>query len=176
MLFTRKGDNGTSGLFDSKDRLPKDSPIYEVLGSLDELNSLLGVCRVKSKHKTKSTIPIADILYQAQQTLFIIQAQLAGADKSINGLEIAHLESSIYEIENILTPIHSFIIPGGTELSGMLDLARSVCRRAERRMISLANTSAISPETLTYLNRLSSLLYALARYTAPGHTQKPPKY
>lgn len=162
MLYTRKGDGGSTALFGSKKRISKNTNIIEALGELDELNSLLGVCRAKSKLNKK----IAAIVEDIQQNLFIIQAELAGAPKKISKEKIKKMEKTINEIEKKLPKITSFLIPGATENGAYLDFARAVSRRTERRVLTASRKNLPSKESRIYLNRLSSLLYALARYTA----------
>lgn len=159
MLYTGKGDGGTSKTFgDGKEREPKNAKVFEALGSLDELNSLLGVCKVKAGKAG------GELLAGVQQSLFIIQAELAGADKKLGQEKVAELEKLVNQIEGKLPPIKSFLLPGGTELSAFLDYARTVARRAERRVVAIADSGVkISKPILVYLNRLSSFLYALAR-------------
>lgn len=165
MLYTRKGDDGTSGLLGTKERFPKNSPVYDALGTLDELNSLLGVCRAHSSHD-KDNIAVADEIKNIQERLFIIQAELAGAPKSILPEHITELESTIEKFEMLIENPHAFVIAGTTELSALFDYARSVSRRAERRVLDAHLIRKVSSQTRIYLNRLSSLLYVLARYTA----------
>jgi cob(I)alamin adenosyltransferase len=169
MLYTRKGDDGTTELYGTHERLPKDSPIYEALGTLDELNSLLGVCRAGVLcEDTKDTkrFAIAAEIKKAQECIFIAQAELAGAMKSISQKHLDAIEATTDRIETIVQNPHGFVIPGATELSALLDLARAVCRRAERTVITAAESRPVSFASRAYLNRLSSLLYALARYAA----------
>jgi cob(I)alamin adenosyltransferase len=163
MLYTRKGDTGTSGLFGTKERFPKNDPVYEALGTLDELNSLLGICRVYATH-VDGEIDLQAEIRCAQEALFIIQAELAGSDKHIDATQIEALESIIDGIEGLTGNPHAFVIPGATELSAFLDYARTVARRAERSIIEMSVKKRVSDESLAYINRLSSLLYALARY------------
>jgi cob(I)alamin adenosyltransferase len=165
MLYTRKGDDGTSGLFGTKARFPKNSPIYEALGTVDELNSLLGVCRAHS-NSGKRDINVADEIKKVQECLFIIQAELAGAPKSVSERHIKELERVVEKIEIVIENPHSFLIPGSTKTSALLDYARSLARRTERAVLNTHSARKISSQTLVYLNRLSSLLYALARYVA----------
>ena len=177
MLYTRKGDDGTSGLLGTKKRFPKNSPVYDALGTLDELNSLLGVCRAYAMRK-KRKIDIAGEIRNVQEQLFIIQAELAGAPKSILPKHIKELESTIKKFEKLIENPHAFVISGTTELSALLDYARAVSRRAERQVLGAQKTQKVSSPTRTYLNRLSSLLYALARYTATikGAKESSPSY
>jgi cob(I)alamin adenosyltransferase len=174
-LYTGKGDAGTTKLFDSKsgERVSKSAPIFDALGTLDECNSVVGLCKALSLKGALvcSGVVCSDILHQVQDHLFTIQAEVAGAEKRITpeGMEV--LERTIAAVEAELPEIRSFFIPGSSELSAYFDLARTVARRAERSVVSLHESKAreMSKESLAYLNRLSSLLYALARYVA--HTQ-----
>lgn len=168
-LYTKKGDDGTTGLFGSKGRISKTSPITEALGTLDELNAVIGVCRAKydTHGITVLGLPASDVLFDVQQHLFIIQAELAGADKHIDQAKIDWLEQTTDGIESGLEPITTFLLPGASELSSFVDLARTVARRAERRVVEVADegVTEIHSETLAYCNRLSSLLYAMVRLT-----------
>lgn len=177
MLYTRTGDSGTSGLFGTEKRFPKNSPVYDALGTLDELNSLLGICRACSSDEKGNTY-IADVIRNIQECLFIVQAELAGSSKSILQAHIEKLELTIRNIENLIENPHAFVIPGTTELSALFDYARAVSRRAERAVIGTQHVQKVSPTTRAYLNRLSSLLYALARYTATiqGAKESSPTY
>ena len=171
MLYTRKGDSGTTKTLHCDQRLSKSSAIAEALGAVDELNSWLGFCRARCQGESLPvgqglTLGLADLLLGVQQNLFIIQAELAGSpDKTITADKIEQLEKVIDEIEKKLPPIKSFFIPGATANGALLDYARTVARRAERRVVMVVEEKKISigEFSLTYLNRLSSLLYALAR-------------
>lgn len=170
MLYTRKGDTGTSGLFGTKDRFPKNSPIYEALGTLDELNSLLGLCRA-SKAVCSGISPgisgeVFPELLKVQECLFVVQAELAGAEKSISKAQVNELESTIDYIEKIILKPTGFVIPGANFTAALCDYARALSRRAERAVINCSSVRSLSEPTMAYLNRLSSLLYALARYSA----------
>mgnify|MGYP001560938943 FL=1 len=165
MLYTRKGDDGTSGLFNTKERFPKNSPIYEALGALDELNSLLGVCRAYSGSKS-GEVNVALEVKNVQECLFIVQAELAGASKSMLPTHTEKLELTIGKIETLIENRHTFVIPGSTKLSALFDYVRAVSRRTERAVLDVRAIRNISIPTRTYLNRLSSFLYALARYAA----------
>lgn len=175
MLYTRKGDTGTSGLFGTKERLPKDAPIYEALGTLDELNSLVGLCRAFARLEMPSA---AQTLYMVQERIFVVQAELAGAPKHLEIDAVPSLESEIETFEGLMRNSHSFVIPGETPLSALFDLARTVTRRAERRVTAIANVFPVRNTTKAYLNRLSSLMYALARASAhsAGAREKSPTY
>ncbi|MBI5798860.1 MAG: cob(I)yrinic acid a,c-diamide adenosyltransferase [Candidatus Yonathbacteria bacterium] len=176
MLYTGKGDGGTTQTFGCCDqRISKSSAVTEALGTLDEVNSFIGVVKMN----TQAT-EVAKILDEVQQNLFIVQAEVAGAGKHIDNEKVTELESIINAIEAELPPIKSFFVSGGTELASLLDFARTLARRAERRVVGVAEegVTTVSKETLAYLNRLSSLLYALARQVnhKSGITEEPPKY
>jgi len=158
MLYTRKGDDGTTKTFGCDQRISKSSAIAEALGSLDEINSFLGICKVKALKEK-------EILHSVQKNLFIIQAELAGSEMSITEEKVKELEKIIDQIEKELPSIKSFFISGGSELAALFDIARTIARRAERRVIGVAEEgkTPVGDFTKAYLNRLSSLLYAFAR-------------
>lgn len=164
MYYTGKGDDGTSSILGGG-RSAKDEPIFEALGTLDELNSLLGVCFAKVHGAVTGPIAIADILRRLQEDLFIVQAELAGSDKRLLHTHVEFQERTIAEVSLHIENPHAFVIAGSSELSAYLDLARSVSRRAERAVLR-AVSGTVSAGTKTYLNRLSSVLYVLARYAA----------
>lgn len=174
MLYTRKGDDGTTKVIGSAERFSKGSLLTHALGTLDEVNSFLGLCRAKADNKIAATI------LDAQENLFIVQAELAGAEKSITEEKVKNIESIIDGIEKELPPIKSFLIPGGTELGALLDITRTVVRRAERQMLKAkeAGQAKFGDQTLAYINRLSSLLYALVRQVnhESGAEEVAPKY
>jgi len=185
MLYTRQGDKGDTSFFGCNQRFSKNSALAEALGSIDEINSLLGICKVKAKKTaikiTGKAVFLADIIEAIQEDLFIIQANLAGAnDKKITQEKIKYLENIIDEIEKQLPLIKSFFISGGNELSALFDYARTVARRAERRAVAYSESEKRkeSSEILAYLNRLSSVLYALARISnsKSGLKEKNPSY
>ena len=180
MLYTRKGDNGTTKTFGCDQRISKSSAIAEALGSLDEINSFLGLIKIKSENiKFKlpnNELKVSETIDNIQQDLFIIQAELAGAEKTISVEKVKKLEEIIDGIEKILPPIKTFFVSGGVELATLSDVARTIARRAERRVIAVIEESKTKiskdPEgkstsygagTMAYLNRLSSVLYAFAR-------------
>ena len=169
MLYTRKGDTGTTKTFGCDQRVSKSSSIAEALGSLDEINSFLGLIKIKS-HNIKFNLPADEIIVsktidRIQQDLFIVQAELAGAGKTITQEKVKWLEEIIDGIEKNLPPIKTFFVSGGVELATLSDIARTIARRAERRVIGVVDEGKIivGKETLAYLNRLSSVLYAFAR-------------
>ncbi len=162
MLYTGKGDDGTTSTFGCDQRLSKSSKIAEALGTLDEINSFLGV--VKTHQDADETL--SKKINSIQENLFIIQAQVAGADTVVAQGIVQEIEAAINAIEKELPPITKFFISGGTPLAAHLDFARTLARRAERRVVDVheEKTVQVHKETLVYLNRLSSLLYALARF------------
>jgi len=181
-LYTGKGDGGTTKFFgcDQK-RISKSSSVAEALGNLDELNSFLGVVKVniQAKNVKLEEQNIAEILEKIQENLFIVCAQVAGAEKNVTEEKVKEIEAIIALCEKELPPITKFSIAGGTELSALLDFARTLARRAERRVVSVQDElQNISPEILKYLNRLSSILFALARLTnlRSGIKESAPSY
>ena len=177
-LFTGKGDGGTTKAFDTAKgvRISKASPLPEALGTLDELNAFLGYVRVCAEGEGR----IAGILRDTQEKLFIVQAELAGSDKRLPEGTVAGVEDIVNGIEAEIPPLKGFSIAGGTELSALLDVARTTARRAERRATAVADDGIrdLSPETKAYLNRLSSLLFALARLAnhEAGVAEENPRY
>ena len=184
MLYTKKGDGGKTKLFSCDQTISKSSNIAEALGTLDELNSFLGVCKVRSSGLLTGLDSgfntFGDILHWVQENLFIIQAQVAGAGKTMDASKTEVMEDAVDKIEKMLPPIKTFFIAGGDELSATLDFARTLARRAERRVIAVQeeNLVHIQLEILSFLNRLSSLLYALARLSnqKSGIKEVTPKY
>jgi cob(I)alamin adenosyltransferase len=169
MLYTKKGDNGTTKTFGCDQRISKSSIVAEALGSLDEANSFLGLARARTTGKVfeikGERIKFPDLILEVQQNLFIVQAEVAGAEFSIEEEKVKRVEAIVDGIEKILPPIKSFFISGATKDGAVLDICRTLARRAERRVIAAKEEGKIkvSANTLAYLNRLSSLLYALAR-------------
>lgn len=182
-LFTGKGDGGTTKLFDSEPgkRASKSSPIFECLGMLDELNTLVGWCKAGSPDDfTVIGQKLRLVLHDVQDHLFTLQAEVAGAPKSIPHSSVEMLGVFIHKIEAEMPPITTFLVPGATELSARLDIARAVARRTERRLVSLHESGerAVTESSRAYANRLSSLLYALTRFVnhSFGVEEKPPSY
>ena len=188
MLYTRKGDSGTTKLFDCPQgkRVSKSEYVFEVLGTLDELNSSIGYIKVLSKKSNitlsigKQKVTYENILEKIQQTLFCIQAELGGSKISVTKDQTLYLEKIISEIESVLPPITSFIIAGGGEIGAYLDIVRTIARRTERQLVLLREKKerSISDESITFMNRLSSILYALARFAnyQEGYSEKKPEY
>jgi cob(I)alamin adenosyltransferase len=177
MLYTRRGDDGTTGLFGTAERFAKSGPLYEALGTVDELNSLLGLCRATLGGRV-AEIDVADALRQAQEYLFVIQAELAGAPKTLSPAQVEALEAMIEHLAATISPPRTFVIAGATALTALLDYARAVARRAERAVIRASVEREITPASRAYLNRLSSFLYAAARYeaTRAGVLEEAPTY
>lgn len=182
-LYTGRGDGGSTKLFDSKpgERIQKSSPIFEALGTLDELNSLIGWCKVACPSSFEiEGKKVADLCHEMQNHLFTIQAEAAGAQKSVHEWGVRDLSIMVHMIESKMPPITTFTVPGGTELSARFDIARTIARRAERRIVTLHESGErpINEWSRAYMNRLSSLLFSLARYAnfTAGIAQTPPEY
>ncbi len=184
MLYTRKGDKGKTTTYGCDQKLSKSSIIAEALGSLDEINSYLGLAKVKSK-ESKFKIPelkktFEQIVHETQQNLFIVQAELGGFAMHIGEDKVKDAEKVIKVVEEDMPPITTFFISGGTELAAFFDTARTIARRAERRVVAASEEGKVKlgDHTLAYMNRLSSLLYALARYSnhLAGIKEEAPKY
>ena len=163
-IYTKTGDKGETGLFGGE-RVPKDALRIEAYGTVDELNSVVGIVRALRPHKT-----IDDVLAQIQNDLFVLGADLATPKENkkspIPRISSSHcelLEKKIDVHERSLRPLKSFILPGGTVVASYLHFARTVCRRAERCAVRLARFEHIGSEIVVYLNRLSDLLFVLAR-------------
>ena len=177
MLYTGKGDTGTTKVFGcNQERISKSSELPEALGALDELNAFLGFVKMRAQNSPR----IAAAIYETQQTLFIVQAEVAGADKRLKEGTVQGVEDVVNGIEKEIPPVKSFCIAGGTELSALLDVARTFSRRAERRVTAVreAGLRDLAPETVAYMNRLSSLLFALARLAnhEAGVKEENPRY
>lgn len=163
-IYTRFGDKGQTVTLGGK-QVPKDNPRVAACGEIDELNALLGVCiSFMNAGKTKA------MLEAIQKDLFVVGCELAATGKkkpiSFIGLsQVQELEKEIDAIESSLTPLNNFILPGGSKTASMLHLARTVCRRAERTVVTLARKEKVNQQIITYLNRLSDLLFMLARAT-----------
>lgn len=164
-IYTRTGDHGETGLFHGP-RVGKDMPRIEMVGVLDELNALLGLARTGDLPEV-----IDQIVERAQNELFVLGAEVATPQPDKHGLQrierqhVEQLEADIDELTDRAPPLTVFILPGGTRQAAELHLARAVCRRAERRLVTLLREAPedISLTLLTYLNRLGDLLFVLAR-------------
>ena len=182
MLYTGKGDDGKTRIFSGEERISKSSAIVEALGALDETNSFLGLVKVKASEAglVMGEENVSALAHRIQEHLFIIQAELAGAEKAMTAEQVAWLEKLVKGVEQTLPPIRTFFISGGSELAALFDIARTFARRAERRVTAVAEDGGtkLSDPTRAYLNRLSSALYALARLAnhLSGITEEPPTY
>lgn len=164
-IYTTTGDQGETSLFGGK-RVPKDAVRIEAYGTVDELNSALGVARAWKPAKEIDTI-----LARLQNDLFILGADLATPDEKQSGTierirqdQVNYAEQSIDAIEPLLKPLSTFIIPDGSPAAAQLHLARTICRRAERCVVKLSREEHIDAICIVYLNRVSDLLFVLARY------------
>ena len=175
-IYTRKGDDGSTSLWYGG-RVAKDDPRTEAYGSIDEANSLLGLARALCGPDHSE---VADHLLGLQRDLFVAGAELATAPDAAERLEdgVSRItEAMVSELEPIIDRYMErvelppqFVIPGGTELSAALDVARSAIRRAERRTVTLREAESLASDAvLHYLNRASDLVYAMARYTDEEH-------
>lgn len=178
MLYTRSGDEGTTALFGGG-RVPKDSPRVEAYGCVDELNSTLGVAAAFLKQRT-----LVKLLQGVQNELFNIGSELASetgkaaeAGQMFKDPEakIAALEGFIDTYDAKVLPLRTFILPSGSQGGALLHLCRTVCRRAERSVVRLSREEPVNPAVIAYLNRLSDLLFVLARYAnkAGGQAETP---
>jgi cob(I)alamin adenosyltransferase len=157
-IYTRTGDNGTTGLGDGS-RVAKDSLRVDAMGDVDELNSVIGVLITEG-------VPdfLVDLLTQVQHDLFNLGGEICIPDYVIlQQANIDNLEEAIDTLNDDLAPLKEFILPGGTKSAAFCHLARTVCRRAERKLITLARDDKVTDISLKYLNRLSDLLFVLCR-------------
>ncbi|MGQ0429854.1 MAG: cob(I)yrinic acid a,c-diamide adenosyltransferase [Gammaproteobacteria bacterium] len=161
-IYTRTGDDGTTGLGDGS-RVGKDDPRVEAYGAVDECNSAIGMVLAVPG------IPVAvrERLTAVQHELFDLGGELCiPGHRAIEGRHVTALESALDGFNDNLPPLKEFILPGGGPAAAACHLARAICRRAERRSWSLARVQAVAPEPLRYLNRLSDLLFVIARVLA----------
>ncbi|MEM3422874.1 MAG: cob(I)yrinic acid a,c-diamide adenosyltransferase [Candidatus Bilamarchaeaceae archaeon] len=159
-IYTRFGDKGDTVILSGR-TVRKDDPLVEATGTIDELNAALGVVIAFTDDSE-----FKEILSSVQKDLFVIGAELVSekTTKRITPAKTEFLERKIDEIEPKLERLTHFIIPGGSKTAAVLHLARTICRRAERRVVSASSHNKINPEIVKYLNRLSDLLFILARY------------
>lgn len=159
-IYTRSGDEGTTGIADGS-RFAKQALRIEALGDVDELNSAIGVTRAQGAAE------VDEALERVQQELFELGAELAHpGTRRILPAQVQWLETRIDAWEEGLTPLQGFILPGGSAAAAGCHLARAVCRRAERSLVRLANAETLNPDTLRYLNRLADFLFVAARVLA----------
>ena len=168
-IYTRAGDKGKTGLL-SGERVDKADARVEAYGTVDELGATLGVAKVHASSL------IADYIHRIQQKLFLINAELAtnldalDEDDPLRNLEqitsedVIYLEKIADELSEELPLLTNFVIPGVTKASAFLHVSRTVCRRAERRIVHFASTHPVNEELIRYINRLSDLLFVMSRY------------
>lgn len=181
-VYTRSGDQGITGLGDGS-RVSKTHPRIQAIGAVDELNAAIGIVRSRKlptasdiekveseeiRHQLKIELQICDELTAIQHDLFDLGADLCTPLHEDGRLRILpehtlKLEASIDAYTALLKPLHSFVLPGGTPIASYLHLARTICRRAERDIIALADATTINPEIIVYLNRLSDYLFVVGR-------------
>jgi cob(I)alamin adenosyltransferase len=166
-IYTKTGDAGDTGLGDGR-RVPKDHPRVEAVGGVDELNAVLGLLLAQAPDLSEH-----GLVQSIQNDLFDVGADLclpaaadekAGEKLRVTAAQGERLEAAIDRLNADLKPRTSFILPGGSPAAAWCHLARTVCRRAERAVVTLMRTEAVSPHVLVYLNRLSDLLFVLGRH------------
>ena len=171
-IYTRGGDTGETGLFGGG-RVSKDHPRVEAYGAVDELNAVLGTARASGLIDD-----LDETAARVQGELFVLGADLATPGETsarndrvvrLGQAHVDSLERNIDNFETELVPLKTFILPGGQRAGAALHLARTICRRAERRAITLQATTRISPFVVPYLNRLGDLLFVMARLTNARH-------
>src|SRR5262249_19002220 len=184
-IYTKSGDQGETGLGDGT-RVPKDHPRVAAYGRLDELNAVLGLVLAHDPHGAE-----ADLLRSIQNDLFDVGADLCvpeaegeapGGRLRVTAEQATRLEAAIDRLNTKLAPLTSFVLPGGTLAAAWCHFARTVCRAAERDVVTLAREERVNPQVVIYLNRLSDLLFVLARVCndngsrdvlwQPGRTQQ----
>jgi cob(I)alamin adenosyltransferase len=165
-IYTRTGDDGTTGLLGGA-RVPKDAPRVAAYGDVDEANAAIGVAAALADSA------LAKLLRAIQRDLFAIGARLADpthrvaerrAKAAVTPAQVLRLEKAMDARDRVLPPLRAFVLPGGTALAAQLHAARTVVRRAERSTVALARESDVEPRVVVYLNRLSDLLFVLARH------------
>jgi cob(I)alamin adenosyltransferase len=166
-IYTRTGDTGETSLLGGE-RVQKNELRIEAIGGVDETNACIGVVRVELQRSHVATEGIDDLLARIQHALFDLGAELAARaavamPPRIQAADIKALENDIDQYDAQVEPLRSFILPGGAAAAAQLHLARCVCRRAERSLVDLMAIEQVRDELLQYLNRLSDLLFVLAR-------------
>lgn len=172
-IYTKTGDNGTTSLCDGS-RLSKDDMRVEAYGTLDELNAHIGLLisllqTSSSKEGVRSAANLTDFLSEIQEELFVIGGELARAKMKTEELVstqklIAKIETSIDELSSQLPVQHHFVLPGGIIPASQSHVCRTICRRAERRIVALSHVAIVSPKILIFVNRLSDYFFTLSRY------------
>lgn len=170
-IYTRTGDSGQTGLWGGT-RIPKDAVRIQAYGTVDECNAVIGIACTALTDST-----LLKMLAQVQNELFVVGSDLA-SDLALENVprvkprEVTQLETWIDQLEAELPPLTQFILPGGQAAAAQLHLARTVCRRAERWVVSLHHEEAINETVMLYLNRLSDFLFVAARYA--NHVSQTP--
>ncbi|MGB5562190.1 MAG: cob(I)yrinic acid a,c-diamide adenosyltransferase [Sedimenticolaceae bacterium] len=160
-IYTRTGDDGTTGLAGGQ-RLPKDHVRIEAIGAVDELNSVIGLLRAHALE-----VATDQLLEAVQHRLFDLGGELAmPATELLNDARATELERALDRLNADLPPLSEFVLPGGNEAAARCHLARTVCRRAERALLRLSRDEPVNSASIKYLNRLSDLLFVLARVLA----------
>jgi cob(I)alamin adenosyltransferase len=172
-VYTRTGDKGDTGLVGGA-RVPKDSPRIEAYGTMDELNSVVGIIRTFNEERLADGEHhrwLDDVLRKIQNQLFDLGSELATPPDAVyEGMfrvgegEVKELEALMDRCQKDLAPLKSFILPGGGRIHGFLHQARTVCRRAERELLALSRVEPIGEWPLRYLNRLSDVFFVLGRW------------
>ena len=172
-VYTRTGDKGDTALVGGK-RVPKDSPRIDAYGTIDELNSVVGLARVFNEESLDAGEAhqfLDGVLCQIQDELFDLGSELATPRESfyegmfrVGAAEVTALEKLMDECQKELTPLKSFVLPGGGPVGGFLHQARTVCRRAERGVLALSRVEDVGEWPLKYVNRLSDLFFVLSRW------------
>jgi cob(I)alamin adenosyltransferase len=184
-IYTKSGDKGDTGLGDGS-RVPKDHPRVTAYGSVDELNAVLGLLLAENRKFSE-----AKLLRSIQNDLFDVGADLCVPEASgdsptqrlrVSAEQVTHLERAIDRLNERLQPLTSFVLPGGSKAAAWCHFARTVCRRVERDVVTLMKVEKVNEQALIYLNRLSDLLFVLARVCnrhgrgdvlwVPGQSQK----
>lgn len=163
-ISTRKGDKGETGLY-TGERVPKDHPSMQAIGDIDELNAALAIVRSEKD----CPLWLKEELFKVQNLLFRLGGDIAtplaveSKQDRMNTADTAMLDAWVADIENRIPAQHAFLIPGGTSLSAHLHLARTICRRVERDLVTLSRSERMNPECLSFINRLSDVLFLCAR-------------
>jgi cob(I)alamin adenosyltransferase len=170
-IYTKGGDKGETSLVGGQ-RVPKDDPRIEAFGSVDELNAFIGLARLSCQESDDPRLAaLGSILLRVQHELFNLGSILATRPEDVHprqprvtDAEVEQLEREIDASNADLTPLRSFVLPGGTRVNAELHAARTICRRAERLLTGLARREQVPPEAIRYLNRLSDALFVWSRW------------